>query len=83
VTDKTESGRDEHYPCGTSPHCQDYPWHAAFEAIRTTVEEEASALRALVRDPDSACPARLMRKERLAALEWVLNLHDELGRWDW
>jgi hypothetical protein len=76
--------RDEHYPCMNGPDgCPDYPWHAAFDAVASTVEEEASALRALVDDEDSSCNARGLRAERLAALEWVLRIHDELRRWEW
>lgn len=72
----------EHWPCGADG-CPEKPWHAMFTGLLETVAEEAETLRALVRDPDSACPARAMRQERLAALEWVLNLGDTLGRWEW
>lgn len=61
----------------------EYPWHMAYQALLETIEEEAETLRTLVRDPDSACPARQSRQDRLAALEWVLGVGDTLKRWDW
>lgn len=61
----------------------DYPWHMAYQGLIETVDEEAESLRALVRDPDSSCPARQSRQDRLAALEWVLGVADTLKRWDW
>lgn len=75
--------RDEHWPCALSDECAELPWHAMYEGLLETVAEEAQALRELVRDPDSSCPARVMRQERLAALEWVLNVGDTLRRWEW
>ena len=76
------SERDEHYACGTDD-CADNQWHAMFTTLVQTVEEEAGAVRRLVDDDDSSCPARALRRERLAALEWVLSLGDTLTRWEW
>jgi hypothetical protein len=75
--------RNEHWVCSEPNHCREYPWHAAFDAFEQTVAEEAAVLRRLVRDPDTSCPARASRQQRLAALEWVLDLTDTLRRWDW
>lgn len=74
--------RDEHYACG-SHECAENQWHAMFTSLVETVQEEADHLRKLVDDDDSSCPAHALRRERLAALEWVLSLGDTLTRWEW
>lgn len=60
-----------------------YPWENAFEALCITINEEADSLEALVSDEDSSCPARELRRERAAALRYVLGVADTLRRWEW
>lgn len=59
------------------------PWRDVYEALEATLIEEVEFLEKLVDDEDSSCPARELRRERAAALRWVLALADNLKRWDW
>lgn len=61
----------------------DYPWKDAYSALKTTLDEEASAIEKMVADDDSSCPARELRRERAAALRWAIALADTLERWEW
>lgn len=61
----------------------EYPWKDAFDGVKAALGEEAAMIEKVVRDPDSACPARELRRERAATLRWVLGLMDTLERWEW
>jgi hypothetical protein len=59
------------------------PWQDSYQAVISTLEEEATAIEKIVADDDSSCPARELRRERAATLRWVLALMDTLERWNW
>lgn len=67
----------------TKSTADDYPWKTAYEAVQSTLREEAALIEKVVEDDDSSCPARELRRERAAALRWVLGLMDTLERWEW
>lgn len=60
-----------------------YPWQDAWDALRAVVTEERDAMKKLVDDEDSCCPARNLRRERMNAMENVLHNMSELERWEW
>jgi len=60
-----------------------YPWKDAYEALKHTLEEEASLIEKVVADVDSSCPARELRRERASALRWAIGVADTLERWEW
>lgn len=59
------------------------PWRDAYEALKKAVEEERDRLKIMVDDPDSMCAARGLRRERMNAMQHVLDIADELEHWDW
>jgi hypothetical protein len=60
-----------------------YPWQDAYDALCRSLDEDASALEAIVNDEDSCCPARELRRERAAALRYALSVAENLKHWEW
>lgn len=58
-------------------------WKDAYDGVKRTLDEEATAIEKLVADVNSSCPARELRRERAATLRWTLALMDTLERWEW
>ncbi len=59
------------------------PYADAYAALKKAVEEERDRLKTMVDDPDSMCAARSLRRERMNAMQHVLDIADELEHWDW
>jgi len=53
------------------------------DTLDTTITEEVVALQVMVVNPDSSCPARRLRQERIGVYESVKSLIEELRHWEW